>query len=93
MRQVLALGSLVWVLTSPGLGVTFLIWPISNSSNDMTCATSTSEVTTYGGILLLLLLLGNHTKQGFFKGNQMVRQRLIIHLYVLCEVQWTYVST
>jgi len=34
--------------SNPGLRLTFLIWPTSNN-NDVTCATTASEVTTYGG--------------------------------------------
>jgi len=57
--------------SNPGLRLTFLIWPISNS-NDVTCATTASEVTTYGRIercilLLVLLTLKAKVKAWTFK--------------------------
>jgi len=35
------------------------MWPISNS-NDVTCATTASKVTTYGGTEICILLLLNY---------------------------------
>ena len=45
-----------WQSSNPGLRLIFLIWLIPNS-NDVTCATTASEVTTYGRIEICLLLL------------------------------------
>ena len=42
--------------SNPDLRLTFLVWLISNS-NDVTCGNTASEVTTYGGIEIRLLVL------------------------------------
>jgi len=59
---------------------TFLIWPIQNS-NDVTCATTASEVTTYGRIEICIL---------FIIIIIIIDMYIIYYYYYNCQLLYSY---